>query len=47
MDGMDPVQVSYKESYFHYECGNVNVSSDRKNKTLCVTTVTCFTVTYD
>jgi hypothetical protein len=30
IDGMDPLQVSYKHS------GNVNVFLDRKNKQLCI-----------
>lgn len=25
-DGMNPNQVSYREGYFHYECGNINLS---------------------
>jgi hypothetical protein len=25
IDGMDPIQMSYKQGYFHYEYGNVNV----------------------
>jgi hypothetical protein len=27
---MDPIQVSYKQGYFHYDSGNVNVSFDRE-----------------
>jgi hypothetical protein len=31
-DGTDPIQVSYKEGYFCFECGNINVLFGRRNK---------------
>jgi hypothetical protein len=46
-DGTDPVQVSYEEGYFRYECGNINVSFGRRNKQLWIhvhlgsTIITC------
>jgi hypothetical protein len=44
---MDPVQVSYAESQFHYECDNINVLFHRKidsnsfDCTIIATTITC------